>query len=55
MSATATGRHRLGTPGLIPARSLVGVRRSLFSWFRPGRHRAATVAPRVPRLAPATA
>lgn len=53
MSATPTGRHRHGTIGLIPVRSLVRVRRSLFTWFRPGRHRAVSVGVRTPRLAPA--
>ena len=34
------GRHRLGRPGLIPVGVLATVlRRGLFSWFRPGKHR----------------
>jgi hypothetical protein len=55
MSGTIPGRHRLGTPGLIPVRSLVRVRRRVFGWLRPGRHRAAAGAARAPRLVPAAA
>ncbi|HYO01539.1 MAG TPA: hypothetical protein VET27_06475 [Mycobacterium sp.] len=37
------GRHRLGSPGLIPVTALVTVvrRRFFLAWFRPGRHRRA--------------
>ena len=44
-----TGRHRLGTPGLVSVSTFVEVSRPSFftRWFRRGRHRAVvgTVAP----------
>ncbi|WP_157970529.1 hypothetical protein [Nakamurella deserti] len=55
MNAVATGRHRHGTPGLIPVRTLVRVRRGIFGWFRPGRHRTTTPTVRTRRPVPAAA
>ena len=55
MTTAPTGRHRLGSPGGIPVRQLTRVRRSLLTWFRPGRHRAAVPTHGGRRLAPAAA
>ena len=52
------GRHRLGSPGLIPVTALVTViRRGFFlAWFRPGKHRQVDYRPagrRTPQTAAA--
>jgi hypothetical protein len=45
------GRHRLGSPGLIPVTALVTVvrRRFFLAWFRPGKHRRADYHPATQR------
>ncbi len=55
MPTVSTARHRRGMPGGIPVSRLTRVRRSLLSWFRPGRHRAPVPVRTGRRLAPATA
>jgi len=52
------GRHRLGSPGLVPVTALVTVvrRRFFLAWFRPGKHRRADYRPsgrRTPQTAAA--